>query len=287
MEEIGDGIFVETAYDGVNVGAVRSDNGIICIDAPSYPQDARHWAAQVNRLSAKSIRYLVLTDCHGDRILNARWLNTQLIIQSAASEIIDAYDKRYPQTLIDSLCQRKPTSSREFSSGPVDRIAITFSSELSLFVRSGRAILKSMPGPSWHSSWLHFPDAGIVFTGDSVVVGVHPHLYQGTSEKWLKNLELLVGSEYKDTTLVPGRGSIAGVEVDVITAYLHQLRAEVKSCVEAGKTKEEVAARAILFMHEFPIVGLPYEWVYTQIFRGLEYIFDEMALPLPEAALSK
>jgi hypothetical protein len=36
MEEIAEGVFVETKYEGVNVGAIVTELGVVCVDAPSY-----------------------------------------------------------------------------------------------------------------------------------------------------------------------------------------------------------------------------------------------------------
>ncbi|HFQ94131.1 MAG TPA: hypothetical protein ENK32_08995, partial [Anaerolineae bacterium] len=75
MEQIANNIYVETNYEGVNVGAIVTPKGVIAIDAPSYTRQARDWAMRLNALHPKGIQYTILTDWHGDRILNTRWLN--------------------------------------------------------------------------------------------------------------------------------------------------------------------------------------------------------------------
>ncbi|MDX1614314.1 MAG: hypothetical protein R3300_08395, partial [Candidatus Promineifilaceae bacterium] len=94
MEEIAPGVFVETNYEGVNVGVVQTTVGLVCIDTPSYPRDARHWVGQLNRLHNRANRFLILTDGSGDRAINARWLNARLIVHAAAAERFQQYDKR-------------------------------------------------------------------------------------------------------------------------------------------------------------------------------------------------
>ena len=78
MNQIAPNIFVETKYDGVNVGAIHTNDGVIAIDAPSYTRQARDWALQLGAVHHKSIQNLVLTDYNGDRILNSRWFNAPL-----------------------------------------------------------------------------------------------------------------------------------------------------------------------------------------------------------------
>ena len=112
MQEIANGIFIETEYEGVNVGAIVTSEGLVCIDTPSYPRDARDWIMGLERLHAKPIRFLILTDAHGDRILNTRWFNASIIAQQAVAEKLLGYEKRYPQSFIESLSQRDPKHGR-------------------------------------------------------------------------------------------------------------------------------------------------------------------------------
>ena len=133
MEEIADGIFAEFGYEGVNVGAIVTDSGIICIDAPTYPRDARDWVTQLDRLSAKPIKHLIVTDSNGDRLLNTRWINAPIVTHRWVAEKLTSYDKRYPQHLLDSLAQRNQFHGRELSPTPVDRPALSFSKDMKIF----------------------------------------------------------------------------------------------------------------------------------------------------------
>ena len=69
MQEVAKNIFVETEYDDVNVCAILTPAGIICIDVPTYARDARDWAARLHRLSPTSAANH-FDEQHGDRVLN-------------------------------------------------------------------------------------------------------------------------------------------------------------------------------------------------------------------------
>jgi len=277
MEEIAEGIFVSTEYFGVNVGAIISKRGIICIDVPSYPDDARHWATQVNRLSARSVRYVILTDAQGDRILNSRWLNGPLIMQQSAAETLFSYEKRYPANLIESLNARSSLASRDFASSPVDHPSLSFSQELTLFAGERSIVLKSKVGPSFGSSWVYIPDAKVLFAGDGVTIQQHPFWSEPVTATWLRNLKSLADSQSTIDTIIPGRGSIIEPDsVEILYAYLKKVRADIRQLIKSGINRDQVGRRAALLMNEFPIGDLSYDWVYRQVSRSLVALFDEL-----------
>ena len=41
MQKLAKDIYVESGFAGVTVGAVVTSEGIVCIDAPTHPADAR------------------------------------------------------------------------------------------------------------------------------------------------------------------------------------------------------------------------------------------------------
>ena len=49
MKQIAPNIYVSTEYDYVNVGCVVGPKGIVCIDAPTLPEDALDWRRRVEK----------------------------------------------------------------------------------------------------------------------------------------------------------------------------------------------------------------------------------------------
>lgn len=43
MQKITDSLYVETGYEGCNVGFVVTEDGIVMIDTPMSPRDAVDW----------------------------------------------------------------------------------------------------------------------------------------------------------------------------------------------------------------------------------------------------
>lgn len=276
MEQLAKDIFIETGYEGINVGAIITTTGVICIDTPTYARDARDWAARLHRLSPYPIQNIILTDADGDRILHTRWLNAPIITQQQAADRLRSYDKKYPQTIIDSLIQRNPARARELSNSTVEYAAMSFSDEITLY-RSGHEItLISAPGPRPGNLWVALPRKGVLFTGDSVVVGAHPRLHHPLSGAWISNLEKLKTMRQYHT-LVSGRGAMAQPEdIDRILQYLRAMRDSVSTLHARGDGRDELIRFVRDFIGRFPLGALPVEWVRQEIMTSMNNIFNEL-----------
>lgn len=278
MEEIAEGVFVETRYEGVNVGAVLTDLGVICIDAPSYSRDARDWAMRVERLQSRPIKYIILTDGNGDRILNTRWLNAPIVTHEIVSNNLFSFDKRYPQGMVDSLYRRNQLYGKELTNGPVDRPAISFGEEISIVTGSHDIRVRHAPGPSAGSSWVEINEQQVIFSGDIVVSSTHPIVADMLCSKWLASLNELDGIvSSQKTKLIPGRGSLKDEHcLQRLREYLLRFREIVKAHLEEHRSRNELQQKAILFIDDFPLGNLPLEWVRRQIQAGLERLYDEL-----------
>ncbi|HUS94205.1 MAG TPA: MBL fold metallo-hydrolase [Patescibacteria group bacterium] len=279
MIEIGDGIFVETGFDGVNVGAILTREGIVCIDAPSYPRDARDWVIQLERVHARPIRLLILTDCHGDRILNTRWFHTPILSQRSVAEQLNSYEKRYPQYLLDSLYRRSPTRSRELPQSPVQRPSLSFTNGLSLLFPPYSINLSHWPGPTAANTWITIPEEGILFVGDSVVSGTMPIFAEMRWHDWMVSLNHLESSRDSYKVVVPGRGDIGNVNAyrDMIT-YLQTIERTVLNHAEEGLSLADLTNKAHDLMSTFPTDTLPVDWMTNEITRGLERAYEQLVV---------
>lgn len=286
MEELAENIFVETNYEGVNVGAIVTKGGIICIDAPSYPRDARHWVTRLSQLNPRPIKFVILTNAHGDRILNTRWLDAPIVTHEKSAEKLNNYDKRYPQHLLDSLGQRNLTAGKELVNGPVDRAAVSFNKSISIIADDYQIILSHHPGPSSGNAWAYIPEAGILFTGDSVTVNTPPVLADICYAEWLQSLNEGLESLHVQT-LVPGRGDTAD-PADVIppmVEYLTYIEENIRQIVMEDKKREAALYLEEYLLTKFPIGDLPPDWVQKQIRNGLERVYNEIKSSIETSAL--
>ncbi len=277
MEELAPNIFVETNYEGVNVGAIVTKSGIICIDAPSYPRDARHWVTRLSALNPRPIKFAILTNAHGDRILNTRWLDTSIIAHEKAAEKLNNYDKRYPQQLLESLSQRNLMAGKELVNGPVDRAAISFNKSMTIIADDYHIILSHTPGPSSGSAWAYIPETGILFTGDSVTVDTPPIINEICCVDWLQSLTHSITS-YDVQQLVPGRGVVSTPEeaIPPLVDYLTYIEENIRQLILEDKKREAITFLEEKLLSMYPNGDFPQEWLQKQIRLGLERVYNEI-----------
>ncbi len=278
MQEIADGIFIETEYEGVNVGAVVTSEGLVCIDTPSYPRDARDWIMGLERLLAKPVRFLILTDAHGDRILNTRWFNASIIAHQAVAKKLLSYEKRYPQSILESLSQRDPKQGRELANSPVEQVAISFDKDLTIQAYKQKIVVRQMPGPTSGNTWVFVPEKGVLFAGDGIASGTPPFLADMNLWAWLDTLNNFDAHEMPVDVIVPGRGEIGNVKlIDQMQDFLSHINNSIGKIVENGETKSAVARVADSLIEEFPLASLPEEWVRCQYLQGLNRVYEKLA----------
>jgi glyoxylase-like metal-dependent hydrolase (beta-lactamase superfamily II) len=279
MKELAPGILAETNFVGVNVGAISTKKGIIAIDAPSFPRDARSWAMTLHRTNHYAVLFTVLTDYHGDRTLNTRWLNAPAITHQFTAEKLYNYDKRYPPLLLESLTQRYPERGRELNSSPVERPVISFDKEFILFKGGKEVVLTAVPGPTPGNIWVYVPEAKLIFVGDTLTIGAHPLLSEANSAQWLASLERLAEMAPTLQAIVPGRGPICGgADIEPVRRYLLQMRETIARHIENGKPAEETAVYIPEFLACFPLNDTPLDWLKRQIKLSLDRVYVELKL---------
>ena len=279
MNKIAHNIFVATQYDGVNVGAIHTQDGVIAIDAPSYAKQARDWVLQLNALHHKSIQNLVLTDYNGDRIINSRWFNSPIIAHTKTAQTLSTYDRRYPAPLLDSLLARHSELGRQLSSSPVAKATISFSDDFCMYKGQYEFHFLAAPGPTKGNIWVFIPDARILFVGDTLTTTTPPIIIDGDSQLWLQTLNKLQQWQDKVDVIVPGRGPIGDdADIDRLYHYLDLMRLRMGELIDAERPFAETAVYISEFMALYPNHHLPVSWVRQQIHHTLNQIYHEIKL---------
>jgi len=276
MEQIANNIYVETNYEGVNVGAIVTPKGVIAIDAPSYTRQARDWAMRLNALHPKGIQYTILTDYHGDRILNTRWLNAPVIAHQATAEKLQSYDRRYPAALLESLTARNPERGRELSHSPVQKTAVSFDRQISFFKGDCEIQLLAAPGPTPGSLWVYLSQTGILFCGDAVTTDCPPSLAEADTAQWLDTLDRL--RQKPDVSqIVPGRGALCQVDAaDNVYHYIELMRSRIETHIVEERPLADTAVYISEFISLYPNPYLPPDWLRGQIQQSLNHVYNEL-----------
>jgi glyoxylase-like metal-dependent hydrolase (beta-lactamase superfamily II) len=233
----------------------------------------------LHQIDPRPIYFVILTNAHGDRLLNLRWLNARIIAHQHTATRLASYDKRYPQAMLDSLILRRPESSRDLSNGPVERADISFDKVLCLTSHGVDLELRHMPGPDPGNICVQLPGKSVAFCGDALIGGLHPLLARADLNAWLETLARLQQPPYDDMTLIPGRGAKATQtqeDIELLKAFLYDVQEEIQSLHQAQRPRGDVSSLVVKFLPRFQVNLLPREWVQAQLRAGLEHVYDAL-----------
>jgi glyoxylase-like metal-dependent hydrolase (beta-lactamase superfamily II) len=274
MKEIGNGIFAETEYARVTVGAVLTDEGWVCVDTPSYPQGAQAWYEQLTHTADKPILYIINTDAHRDRIICNMLLGAPVVAHEQAAAKMLSLNQTFVSQAAEELGTNE-SERQEIAGLFIEPPQVSFGDSLTV-VCGGREITAlGRPSASAGSAWVIFPEDQVLFTGDTVVKGVHPYMEDCVSKAWLEALGEM-RRRFEGWTLVPGRGPVTDVNAtEPISEYVRIARRRIAGLHRAGRPRSEVASLVGEFLEMFAIPPNQREAVHRRTKAGLDVIYDE------------
>lgn len=277
MQEIATGVFVETSFRRINVGAILTDDGFVLIDTPPYPDDAHLWRDMLAEIADVPILAIVNTDCHRERIVGNGWFNSRVIVahNETIAQLTNLPSAFLEQTI--SALITEPGERSSFSEARIQSPTIGFSHRMQLRY-GGRVIpILSMPGPTNGSVWVHLPDERVVFTGDSVITGEHLHITGACTKSWLESLTLLRRSRFTADQIVAGRGPLVDKSAtEPISAYLRLARRRVQSLFRSGRPRADTSTLVPELLSLFPYDEADPETAQRRIKIGLDRIYEEI-----------
>jgi cyclase len=219
MKRITDNVYVESERSVCNTSFVVTKEGVVVIDTPMVPANAKKWAEEASKFGP--IRYVINTEPHGDHISGNCYMGGTLIAHEGTREAILAAKVDDIKGMLRMMAPDSPSLDKDFRYRPPD---ITFSHRLTLYLGNHTFHLTNMPGHSPHQVAVYVPEERVVFTSDNVVTGM-PFFRQALPKEWLKSLK-----EYQKLDVdivVPGHGNVSD------KSYFKQMYNTVKACMDA------------------------------------------------------
>lgn len=274
MREIAPDIYVETRYRGGNVGFVDTGQGIVCIDLPMMPDDAREWLATIQEVAAQSVTAVIQTDYDMPRVLS-----TNLVVAARGCPSIIAHDAVWePMAKVygrERTIQRINELLGNGADWHVRMPDVTFDDRLILKKGNKEIHVLHAGGHSAGTSIVHVPDEGLVFSGDLVFNALHPTMQYAESKAWLTALNRL--RKMAVETVVPGRGQVGDKAITYpLSDYIREIRAAVRKSYRAGRTKSDTAKAVIpQLLDAFPYDPAESERISKQIRESSNRVYDE------------
>lgn len=281
MDKLTPNVYVETGYRGSTVGAIITPLGVICVDTPLLPADARHWRAQIASITHQPIVYLIYTDGHRDRVLGHQWLGGMIVAHEATWDKMRSYGDALRQQVVEFLAHHgAPDAAEEIAHHlqlGLPQLTVSDNSTLTLHTNKPQVSVRPVGGANPGSVWVELPDQGVVFAGDLVTLNTHPFMSEASMTVWLDRLAELRDPEYFATKIVPGRGSgYRRADTQKVSDYLTDMRDSVRQMMRERRGRIDVSELMPPFLDRFPIPIGENERVQRRIKTGLEKVYEEV-----------
>jgi cyclase len=254
IREIAPGVFVETEYHGANVAFVVTRQGVILIDAPMLPEEARHWLSEIKKRTDQEIIYVFNTDHHRAHVIgNQHFPMATVIAHEAAWKEMKSYGESFRTRLLNMYRDRIPEAVAEWEEQlEIVKPEVTFTSRTILLRGDKEIHFLPLGGHTPATTVVYLPHERLLFTGDLVVTNRPPFLSQGDTKEWLQALTYLRKLHYD--ILIPGHGELTGKEAtENMSNYLRLVRRRVRSAYHSGLSKADTARSLSYLIRYWPI----------------------------------
>jgi glyoxylase-like metal-dependent hydrolase (beta-lactamase superfamily II) len=245
FQKLSKNCYAFTAEGDPNTGVIVGDDSVMVIDAQATPLMAREVIRRIRGVTAKPIRYVVLTHYHAVRVLGASAYKAEHIIASEATlELI----RERGEADMKSEIGRFPRLFRGADTIPgLTWPTITFKGEMTLFMGSLEVrVIHPGAGHTAGDTIVWVPSQRVLFSGDLVEFEAGVYTGDAHLEAWPATLEKLRG--LKPQALVPGRGpaltsaAACSRAIDYTQTFIRGLYDVAKRGVKARKSLKEVYA---------------------------------------------
>ena len=223
--------------EGGNITVALGEGGALVIDSQFAPLYSKIKTA-IAAITSKPVRYLVITHFHRDHTGGA-----------------EAFG-RDGATIVahESVKVRMAEGTRNGLTGnivpPAPEIAlpkVTYKDAMTLRLQGRAAELhQSAAVHTDGDTYVYFPDADVLATGDIVFLGRYPNIdfaYGGSIDGMIRGVDELINFAKETTTIIPGHGPV-GTRANM-REYREMLvvaRERIAKLKAAGKSEDEIVA---------------------------------------------
>lgn len=233
MKKVAANVYVETEFRGCNASFVVTGEGIVIIDTPQVPSEAKKWRDEIARHG--EVVYVINTEPHGDHYSGNIYFGGTVVGHEGTREAVLAARVEQLEGMLKMMAPESLPIEEGFRFRPP---AITLSQRMSLYLGDHSFNLVNLPGHSPYQVAVYVPEERVVFTGDNVVNGTPPFMHQALPDEWLKTLEYLAKLEVD--VIIPGHGETCDRNYlptmkDTIQTWINA----VKEAIDNGMSLEE------------------------------------------------
>jgi len=235
------GVYEQVSYENrgfiSNAYFVVTEEGVVVIDALSTYKLGKELVETIRRVTAKPIRFAVVTHYHTDHFYGIGALKEAGAV-AIAHEWADEYISR--ESSWNFYEARKKILKDHMEGTGMEAPHITIDRGLKINLGKDTFVVSQIcKGHTAGDVMIWVPQKRVLFAGDIVFDGRLPFLGSGFSKSWLKCLDRIL--ELKPRYLLPGHGKPMLTEERILDRvrwtrkYISDLRKTVRKMIEEGR----------------------------------------------------
>lgn len=216
-----------------NAAFVVTDAGVVVIDSLGSPALAEELIAEIRRVTAQPIRYVIVTHYHADHIYGLQAFKAAgatVVAHPSGRDYVNSETARL--RLEASRQELFPWIDETTRVVPADRWLEQ--EDITLRVGSFDFRIRHVgPAHTPEDLVVYLPNRGVLFSGDVVLRGRIPFVGQADSGQWIASLTQLI--EFKPRWLVAGHGPVSAdptADLTLTRDYLLHLRKTMGDAAE-------------------------------------------------------
>lgn len=230
-----------------NAGAIMLHDQVVVVDS-QYLKYARELRREVERISSKKIRFLLLTHSHSDHVFgNEVFQDCEIVahqsLKARMEELLSTtWSKESLEKQIAELKKTDPERASRFEGVQIILPTHVFDQVFRIVERDLEVVMKHVGGHTGDSSIIHFPAEQVLFSGDLIFSQSFPYGADPTvdPDRWIQALKDIMKMPVQ--TIVPGHGPICDKrEVQAYINFMEDVRSKMIAMINAGKTPDEIA----------------------------------------------
>lgn len=228
-----------------NAGFVVTDDGVVVVDALGSPELARELLAEIRRVTAQPVRYVIVTHYHADHIYGLQTFKAAgatILAQDGGREYLtsETAQKRLEASRVDLApwidAQTRLVEADRWLQTPETRLRV-----------GAYDFLIDHVGPAHTPEDLivYVPQLGVLFSGDLFFRGRIPFVGQADSRLWIASLTQLM--QYRPKVVIPGHGPAStdpAADMALTRDYLTYLRQTMGAAASNLEPFEDAYAKA-------------------------------------------
>jgi cyclase len=249
MQKITDNVYVETGFRGCNTSFVVTEQGVVVIDTPMVPNEAKKWRDEA--AGHGPVRYVINTEPHTDHATGNCWFGATVIAHEGTRQALTGAKSEEFENMLKMMAPDSMPLDPAFHYHLPD---ITFSQGLTFYLGKHTFHLIHLPGHTASETAVFVPEEKVIFTGDNLNLKI-PIFIKSLPYAWLESLKRL--GEFKAEKYVPGHGDVSDKScLKSMSEGVQYFIDAVKAALDKGWTLDETLAKVTL-LERYPMANNP------------------------------